>query len=61
MAKSVILDVLEHTIGKYVLNLDASALNVSLLWCAPFCHLSLYEMCECSQEYTCTSSYVPYS
>jgi len=30
MAKSVILDVLEHTIGKYVLNLDASALNVAV-------------------------------
>ena len=30
MAKAVILDVLENTIGKYVLNLDPSALNVSI-------------------------------
>jgi len=29
MAKQVILDLLENTIGRYVLNLDASALNVS--------------------------------
>ncbi|KAL7576943.1 hypothetical protein ACA910_006700 [Epithemia clementina (nom. ined.)] len=30
MAKSVLLDVLEKTIGKYVLNLDASSLNVAI-------------------------------
>ncbi len=31
MAKQVILDLLENTIGRYVLNLDPSALNVSLV------------------------------
>jgi len=30
MAKNVILDVLENTIGRYVLNLDAGSLNVAL-------------------------------
>ena len=30
MAKSVLLDVLEKTIGKYVLNLDANSLNVAI-------------------------------
>ena len=30
MAKAVLLDVLEKTIGKYVLNLDTNSLNVAL-------------------------------
>ena len=30
MAKNIILDVLENTIGRYVLNIDAGSLNVAL-------------------------------
>jgi vacuolar protein sorting-associated protein 13A/C len=30
MAKSVLLDILEKTIGKYVLDLDATSLNVAI-------------------------------
>jgi len=30
MAKKALLDVLEKTIGKYVLNLDAESLNVAV-------------------------------
>jgi vacuolar protein sorting-associated protein 13A/C len=30
MAKQALLDVLEHTIGKYVLNLDAKSLNIAV-------------------------------
>lgn len=56
MAKSVILDLLEHTIGKYVLNLDASALNV----CCPFVtfiHLPLLRFCNCMNTCCCASCY----